>query len=51
MNKSFEEIILTNLINNEKFCRKALPHIKSEYFDNQEKAVYDLIVNFISFST
>ena len=48
MNKSFEEIILTNLINNEKFCRKALPHIKSEYFDNQEKAVYDLIVNFIS---
>ena len=48
MNKSFEEIILTNLINNEKFCRKSLPHIKSEYFDNQEKAVYDLIVNFIS---
>ena len=48
MNKSFEEIILTNLINNEKFCRKALPHIKSEYFDSQEKAVYDLIVNFIS---
>ena len=47
MDKSLEEIILTNLIHKENFCRKALPHIKSDYFDATDKIIYDLIVSFI----
>ena len=36
-----------NIIYNENFCRKALPHIKSEYFQGPDKSVYELIVSFI----
>lgn len=47
MTKNLEEVILSNLIYNENFCRKALPHIKSEYFQGSDKSVYELIVSFI----
>jgi len=48
MSKSLEEIILSNLIHNEKFCRKSLPHIKLDYFDDANRVVYNLIIDFIA---
>ena len=48
MEKNLEDIIIRNLIQNEPFCRKALPHLKIEYFDEKYAAVYDLILSFIS---
>ena len=42
-----EDVILNNLIHKETFCRKALPHIKSEYFTGPHRAVYDMILTFI----
>lgn len=47
MTKSLEEVILSNLIYNENFCRKALPHIKSDYFQGSDRSVYELITSFI----
>lgn len=43
-----QTIILQTIIKNEDFCRKVIPHVKSEYFDNEKKPVYDLILSFIS---
>jgi archaellum biogenesis ATPase FlaH len=43
-----QTIILQTIIKNEDFCRKVIPHIKSEYFDNEKKPVYDLILSFVS---
>tara|TARA_B110000483_G_scaffold166014_1_gene196454 strand:+ start:368 stop:1696 length:1329 start_codon:yes stop_codon:yes gene_type:complete len=36
------------LTNNEEFLRKALPHIKKEYFENQHQAVYDIFLKFVT---
>jgi replicative DNA helicase len=36
------------LTNNETFLRKALPHIKKEYFEDHHKAVYDLFLQFVT---
>ena len=41
-------LILRNLIQRESFCRKALPHIKSEYFEGTDRIVYELILSFIT---
>lgn len=42
-----EEAILSNLINNEDYCRKVIPHIKPEYFaDMKEAAIASLILSF-----
>lgn len=40
-------LILRNLIQQESFCRKAIPHIKPEYFEGSDRIVYDLIHRFI----
>jgi hypothetical protein len=48
MQKNLEEIIIKNLIQNEMFTRKALPHLKPEYFEGQHKVLYELILSFIS---
>lgn len=48
MENNLEDIIIKNLIQNEIFCRKALPHLKSEYFEGHYKSIYGLILNFIS---
>lgn len=40
-------IIIKGLVHDETFCRKALPHIKPEYFEGEYKAVYELILKFI----
>jgi len=42
-----EDIIIKNLVQNETFCRKALPHLKPEYFDGSYRSVYGLILSFI----
>jgi len=43
-----EFLILRNLLHNEKYLRKVLPFIKSEYFeDNHQKIVFEEIQNFV----
>ena len=45
---TIEKTILSNLLYNEEFVRKALPFIKNEYFrDNSEKALFQTIKGFI----
>lgn len=44
---NLQTIILKTLINDEEYCRKALPHIKSEYFENENRPVYELILAFL----
>ena len=46
--QQIETIILKSLTNNEPFLRKALPHIKKEYFENQHQAVYDIFLDFVT---
>ena len=46
--KDLQRIILQNIIQNEDYCRKVIPHIKPEYFEDETKLVYDLIIKFIS---
>ncbi len=39
-----EQLILTNLVNNEKFARKVFPFLKKEYFhDVVDRAVFGLV--------
>ena len=44
---NLQTIILKTLINDEEYCRKALPHIKSEYFENENRPVYELLLAFL----
>jgi hypothetical protein len=37
MESNLENIIINNLIHNENFCRKALPHLKPEYFEGESR--------------
>jgi len=46
--QEIQTIILKSLTNNEAFLRKALPHIKKEYFENQHQAVYDIFLKFVT---
>ena len=41
-------LILRNLIQRESFCRKVLPHIKTEYFEGTDRIIYELILRFIT---
>ena len=42
-----EQAILSNLIHNEEFCRKVVPHLKTEYFaDRKESAIAKILVEF-----
>jgi len=45
---NLQTVILKKLTNDEEFCRKALPHIKAEYFENEHKPVYELILQFLT---
>ena len=47
MDSDLQTIILKGLIHDEAFCRKALPHIKTEYFENEHRSVYELVLAFI----
>jgi len=48
MPQNLQTIILKTLTNDEGFCRKVIPHIKGEYFEEQHHAVYDLFLRFIT---
>ena len=42
-----EQAILSNLIHNEEFCRKVVPHLKTDYFaDRKESAIAKILVQF-----
>ena len=47
MQENIQTIILKTLVQNEDYCRKALPHLKPEYFEAEHKPVYDLFLQFI----
>jgi len=47
MENNLESIIVNNLIHNEAFCRKSLPHLKPEYFEGAQRLVYQCILDFI----
>jgi len=40
--------ILNHLINDEQYCRRVIPFLKKEYFDQEHKVVFDLIVSFVN---
>lgn len=48
MENNLQDIIIKNLVNNEAFCRKTLPHLKPEYFEGHHKAIYALVLQFIT---
>jgi len=39
--------ILSNLLNNEEYCRRVIPYIKREFFDGSHRTVFDLITGFV----
>jgi len=42
-----EQAILSNLIHNEEYCRKVVPHLKKEYFlDRKEATIASLLISF-----
>ena len=42
-----EQAILSNLIHNEEYCRKVVPHLKTDYFsDRKENAIAKILVQF-----
>jgi len=46
-----EDTILNNLIHNDEYCRKVVPFIKAEYFqDRTEKIIFEELIN-CSYST
>jgi hypothetical protein len=46
--EKIETTILRNLLFNNDYCRKVLPFLKNEYFENfHEKVVFEEICNFI----
>ena len=40
--------ILNHLINDEDYCRRVIPYLKKDYFADEHKAVFNLIVNFVA---
>ena len=40
--------ILNHLINDEDYCRRVIPYLKKDYFTDEHKAVFNLIVNFVA---
>lgn len=47
MSTQLQTTVLQKLVNDEKYCRKVLPFIKTEYFDPAHKTIYKLVLNFI----
>jgi replicative DNA helicase len=44
-----ETLILRNLLHNEEYLRKAVPFIKSEYFEDiQQKIIFEEVLNFVN---
>ncbi len=40
--------ILSNLLNNEEYCRRVIPYVKREFFEGSHRTVFDLITNFVN---
>ena len=40
--------ILSHLLNNEDYCRRVIPYLQKDYFENQHRTVFDLIVKFVA---
>jgi replicative DNA helicase len=48
MMDKLEVLVLKNLVYNEKYCRKVLPFIKSEYFESiEERVVFDEVNKYV----
>lgn len=44
----FEEVVLTNILKNEEYCRAVIPHLKTEYFkDHPDKLLFTTIHEFM----
>jgi len=39
--------ILSNLLNNEDYCRRVIPYIKRDFFEGSHRTVFDLITQFV----
>ena len=48
MTDSLEDIILNNLVTNEGYARKVLPHIKPEYFEGAYRSAFELVCSFVA---
>jgi archaellum biogenesis ATPase FlaH len=45
---NIQRLILKKVCNDEQFARKALPFIKPDYFEGNERIAYDLVLDFIT---
>lgn len=48
MDLNIDDCILKSLVNDESFVRKALPHLRADYFYGADRAVFETIVDYIS---
>jgi archaellum biogenesis ATPase FlaH len=47
MEANLQKLVLQSFVHDEDFCRKAMPHVKAEYFESGERVAYELILDFI----
>ena len=47
MSNQLQSTILQKIVHDEKYCRKVLPFVKTEYFDSNHKVIYKLVLDFI----
>ena len=47
MENNLQKLVLQTFINDEGYCRKAMPHVKPEYFEGGERVAYELMLEFI----
>jgi len=47
MEANLQKLVLQAFINDEGYCRKAMPHVKPEYFEGGERVAYELMLDFI----
>jgi len=44
---SLQTLILQNIIQDNEFCRKVIPHIKKKYFEGEHRNVFSEVTNFV----
>lgn len=47
MENNLQKLVLQAFISDEAYCRKAMPHVKPEYFEGGERVAYELMLDFI----
>ena len=45
--KNIEQLILSNLLRNESYCRTVLPFLRNSYFSGPDQVLFKTITNFI----